>query len=57
VTLAKAESARRAAELGIRRIRTHNDLDNAPMLAVNRKLGFRDAGTSETHAKRLGRAS
>ena len=57
VTLAKAESARRAAELGISRILTYNDLDNAPMLAVNRRLGFRDKGTSETYAKRLGRAS
>lgn len=39
-TLAKVESARRAASLGITRIVTSNDVDNAPMLAVNRKLGF-----------------
>ena len=52
-TLAKVESARRAASLGITRIVTSNDLANAPMLAVNRKLGFTATATVESFAKTL----
>jgi GNAT superfamily N-acetyltransferase len=52
-TLAKVESSRRAAALGIRRILTSNDRENEPMLAINRRLGFRESGTLETYAKRL----
>ncbi len=52
-TLAKIESARRAASLGITRIRTSNDLGNEPMLAVNRKLGFTATGIVESFSKRL----
>ncbi|HST18997.1 MAG TPA: GNAT family N-acetyltransferase [Gaiellaceae bacterium] len=52
-TLAKAASARRAAELGITRILTGNDRGNAPMLAVNRKLGFTATAVVESLAKRL----
>ncbi len=50
-TLAKLESTHRAAELGITRIVTSNDLDNAPMLAVNRKLGFTETAVVESFAK------
>src|SRR4029077_7608252 len=52
-TLAKAESSYRAARLGITRIVTSNDLDNAPMLAINRKLGFAETAVIESYAKRL----
>ncbi len=53
-TLAKTESARRAASLGITRILTSNDIDNAPMLAVNHKLGFEDTAVVESFRKDLG---
>lgn len=36
----KDESVGQAVELGIPRIRTGNDSHNAPMLAINRKLGY-----------------
>ena len=52
-TVAKTESARLAAGLGITRILTSNDLDNAPMLAVNRKLGFTATAVVESYAKSL----
>jgi len=52
-TLAKIESARRAAALGITRILTSNNRENAPMLAVNRKLGFTETGVIESYAKRM----
>jgi GNAT superfamily N-acetyltransferase len=52
-TLAKIESSRRAAGLGIERILTSNDFDNAPMLAVNRRLGFTPTAVVESFAKRL----
>jgi GNAT superfamily N-acetyltransferase len=52
-TLAKVESSRRAARLGITRIRTSNDLDNAPMIAVNRKLGFTETAVVESFVKQL----
>jgi GNAT superfamily N-acetyltransferase len=52
-TLAKAESSYRAARLGITRIVTSNDLDNAPMLAINRKLGFTETAVITSYAKRL----
>jgi len=54
VTLAKIESSRRAAALGIRRIVTSNDRENEPMLAINRRLGFRESGVEESFAKQLG---
>jgi RimJ/RimL family protein N-acetyltransferase len=40
-TLAKLATVRWAAEHGIRRIYTSNDEENAAMLAVNRRLGYR----------------
>jgi GNAT superfamily N-acetyltransferase len=52
-TLAKIESARRAAGLGITRILTSNNRENAPMLAVNRKLGFTKTAVVESFAKRM----
>jgi GNAT superfamily N-acetyltransferase len=52
-TLAKIESTRRAAELGITRILTGNDLDNAPMLAINAKLGYAPTVVIESYAKSL----
>jgi GNAT superfamily N-acetyltransferase len=52
-TLAKIESARRAAGLGITRILASNNRENAPMLAVNRKLGFTETAVIESYAKRL----
>ena len=52
-TLAKIESTRRAAELGITRILTGNDLDNAPMLAINAKLGYAPTDVIESYAKPL----
>lgn len=52
-TLAKIESARRAAALGIMRILTSNNRENAPMLAVNRKLGFTETAVAESYAKRM----
>lgn len=36
----KNESVGQAIELGVPRIRTGNDSQNAPMLAINRKLGY-----------------
>lgn len=50
-TLAKIESTRRAAALGIHRILTDNDHENAPMLAINRKLGFRETAVVESLMK------
>jgi len=52
-TLAKVESSRRAAALGITRIVTSNNRENAPMLAVNRKLGFTETAVVESYAKRM----
>ena len=52
-TLAKAESSYRAARLGITRIVTGNDLENAAMLAINRKLGFTETAVVESYAKHL----
>lgn len=52
-TLAKLKSTHRAAKLGITRIVTSNDLDNAPMLAVNAKLGFTETAVVESFVKDL----
>jgi GNAT superfamily N-acetyltransferase len=52
-TLAKVESSRRAAALGIERILTSNDVANAPMLAINRRLGFTETAIVESFAKRI----
>lgn len=52
-SLAKAESARRAAALGITRIVTSNDLGNSPMLAINGRLGFTPTAVVESFVKQL----
>ena len=52
-TLAKIESTRRAAELGVTRILTGNDVENAPMLAINDKLGYTPTVVVESYAKTL----
>ena len=52
-TLAKIESSRRAAALGIARILTANDLDNASMLAINHRLGFVESAVVESFVKHL----
>jgi len=41
---AKLASTRWAAAHGVTRISTHNDETNAPMLAINRRLGYRVVG-------------
>jgi RimJ/RimL family protein N-acetyltransferase len=40
--LAKLATIRWAAANGIREVRTENDVENAPMLAINRRLGYRE---------------
>jgi GNAT superfamily N-acetyltransferase len=52
-TLAKIESTRRAAALGITRILTGNDTGNEPMLAINDKLGFTATVLIENYSKPL----
>lgn len=49
----KLASLRRARELGLRTMLTSNDLENAPMLAVNRKLGFEPSVLVEHFDKTL----
>ncbi|MCF3962403.1 GNAT family N-acetyltransferase [Streptomyces fuscigenes] len=52
--LAKTDSLRRAREAGCTDAYTGNDTRNAPMLAVNRRLGYRVLGTEVRHVKHLG---
>jgi GNAT superfamily N-acetyltransferase len=52
-TLAKRASLTRAAEIGITRVYTGNDVTNAPMLAINRRLGYTPCATMFTWAKDL----
>ncbi|WP_228981974.1 GNAT family N-acetyltransferase [Streptomyces sp. DH12] len=53
-TLAKADSLRRARAAGFRSAYTSNDSTNAPMLAVNRRLGYRVCATEVGHVRTLG---
>lgn len=46
---AKLGSLRWAAEHGITQVATANDETNAPMLAINRRLGYRPAGRRVEH--------
>jgi GNAT superfamily N-acetyltransferase len=50
-TLAKRASLSRAAELGITAVYTGNDVTNAPMQAINRKLGYAACSTMLSWAK------
>jgi GNAT superfamily N-acetyltransferase len=49
----KTASAWYARERGLRVLVTLNDLDNEPMLAVNRKLGFEPSALVEEYRKEL----
>ena len=50
----KVASLRRARDAGLRTMLTANDLGNAPMLAVNRKLGFTASVVVEDYERRTG---
>ena len=52
-TLAKLSALNRAERAGVREVWTGNDAENAPMLAINRKLGFRVSHERRGYAKRL----
>jgi GNAT superfamily N-acetyltransferase len=49
--IAKRASLVRAAELGVTEVYTGNDYTNAPMLAINRRLGYRPCSTMNTWTK------
>ena len=51
--LAKQASLVRAAELGCTTVYTRNDAINAPMLAINRRLGYRLNSLEYTWGKTL----
>ena len=51
----KVDSLRRARAAGLHTMLTSNDLENAPMLAVNRKLGFEATVLVESYEKTLSR--
>ena len=51
----KVDSLRRARAAGLHTMLTSNDLENAPMLAVNRKLGFEANVLLESYEKTLSR--
>lgn len=51
--LVKLASIRWAAAHGIERILTGNDATNAPMLAVNRRLGYRPVSEHYSYVKEL----
>ncbi len=52
-TLVKLSTLHWARSRGIREIWTGNDSENAPMLAINRKLGYQPAGSRRKHVKTL----
>jgi RimJ/RimL family protein N-acetyltransferase len=52
-TAVKVEALRRAKELGVREVRTDNDAENEPMLAINAKLGYRRLPDMIRYVKRL----
>lgn len=53
-TLVKLSTVHWARRRGIREIWTGNDSENAPMLAINAKLGYVPAGVRRKHVKPLG---
>jgi GNAT superfamily N-acetyltransferase len=52
-TLVKLSTLHWARGCGIRSILTGNDAENAPMLAINRKLGYRQVGLRRKHVRAL----
>ncbi len=52
-TLAKRASLTRAAELGVTAVYTCNEVTNAPMQAINRKLGYTTCATMLNWSKTL----
>ncbi len=52
-TLVKLSTLYWARSRGIREIWTGNDSENAPMLAINHKLGYEPAGARRKHVKTL----
>ena len=52
-TLAKLASTRAARDAGVERITTENDVENAPMLAINRRLGFEPGEELHQYARVL----
>jgi GNAT superfamily N-acetyltransferase len=50
---AKRAALRWAAEQGFTRVSTGNDETNAPMLAINRRLGYQPTGRVVTYRRRL----
>ncbi|MFD6953058.1 GCN5 family acetyltransferase [Nocardiopsis sp. TSRI0078] len=50
---AKAAALHRARERGVRHAYTGNHEDNAPMLAVNERLGYAPVGSETVYVKRL----
>ena len=52
-TLAKLAQLRWAAEHGIERVVTDNDERNAPMLAINRRLGYEPFAVRRGFVKEL----
>jgi GNAT superfamily N-acetyltransferase len=50
---AKRAALRWAAEQGFTRVSTGNDETNAPMLAINRRLGYKPIGRMLTYRRRL----
>jgi GNAT superfamily N-acetyltransferase len=56
-TLAKRASLARAAGVGITAVYTGNDTTNAPMQAINRRLGYRPCGRMLNWRKELARST
>lgn len=52
-SVAKIESTRRAATVGLTRILTSNDVDNRPMLAINDRLGYTPTVVIDSYTKNL----